>query len=90
MFCFCGIFCVFNLFVFSLVITKAYYTDKSELLVMVITNLEWNIYDVLMVFFVIRHSTAASGEGKKATSLIYKIVNTSLDEKLNGRVGELN
>lgn len=88
MFYFCGIFCAMNLFVFGLVITRAYYTTHSEVVIMTMANFEWNMYDMIMVFFVIRYSVAASEEGKKAMNLIYKIVNTSMDGKLNGRVRE--
>jgi hypothetical protein len=84
-----GIFCLFNLFLFSLVITKRYYTSNvNEAIIVTISNFEWNLYDVMLIITVIRATTGASGEGKKATSLIYKIVNTSMDEKLNGRVSK--
>lgn len=81
-----GIFCVFNLFLFSLVITKNYYQDLTEAIVMTIANFEWNSYDVALVFIVIQATTGASSEGRKTMNLIYKIVNTSMDGKLNGRV----
>lgn len=89
MFYFGGIFCLLNLFLFSLVITKSYYTNPSEAVMMTIANFEWNMYDIVLVLTVIQSSTAASNEGKKATSLIYKFVNSSTDGKLNRRVGEM-
>lgn len=85
-----GIFCLLNLFLFSLVITKSYYKDPAEAVMMTIANFEWNMYDIVLVLILIQSATAASSEGKnKATSLIYKIVNTSTDGKLNGRVSEM-
>lgn len=85
-----GIFCLLNLFLFSLVITKSYYKDTAEAVMMTIANFEWNVYDIVLVLMLIQSTTAASGEGKKkATSLIYKIVNSSTDGKLNGRVREM-
>lgn len=81
-----GIFCIFNLFLFSLVIVKRYYKDPTEAIIMTVANFEWNLYDIMIVIIVIRASTAASDEGRRALNLIYKIVNTSMDGKLNGRV----
>lgn len=82
-----GIFCMFNLFLFSLVITKNYYQDFSVAVMMTVANFMWNLYDVALVFIVIRATTRASGEGRRTMNLIYKIVNTSMDGKLNSRVG---
>lgn len=84
-----GIFCFFNLFLFSLVVTKSYYKDLSEVIMMTIVNFEWNVYDIILIITVIHVSTSASGEGRKTRNLIYKIVNMSMDDKLNGRVSEL-
>lgn len=83
---FAGIFCVFNLFLFSLVITKNYYSNPNEALIVNIGNFQWNFYDLFLIFIVIRSTTAASDEGKETSSLIFKIINTSMDGKLNGRV----
>lgn len=82
-----GIFCMFNLFLFSLVVTKSYYEDASEAIAMTIANLTWNVYDALIVIAVIRATTGVSAEEKNALKQIYKIVNTSMDGKLSGRVG---
>lgn len=57
---------------------------------MTVANFEWNTYDVMVIFLVIRHTTAATEEGRKTLDLIYKILNSSMDGKLNGRVGEWN
>lgn len=86
---FAGIFCMFNLFLFTLVTTKNYVKDPTEAFVSMLTNFEWNFYDVMLVIIVTRATTAASAEGKKTTKFIYKIVNTSMDSKLNGRVSEI-
>lgn len=82
-----GILCIFNLFLFSLVITKRYYSNLNEALMMTVGNLQWNLYDVLLVIIVIRATTAAAGEGKKTISMINKAINESTDGKFNGRVG---
>lgn len=82
-----GIFCSFNIFLFSLVVTRNYVSDPNEILITTIANFEWNLYDVVMIIIAIRSTTAASGEGKRSMSVIYKIVNAS-DGKMNGRVGE--
>jgi 7tm Chemosensory receptor len=81
-----GIFCLFNLFLFSLVITRDYYQNLTEAIMMTISNFQWNLYDVALVVLVIQATTAASGEGRRTMSLIYKIVNTAMDGKLNGQV----
>lgn len=86
---FAGIFCIFNLFLFSLVTTKTYINDPLEAFMSMMTNFEWNFYDVMLVIIVIRATTSASGEGKKTTKFIHKIVNTSMDRKLNGRVSKI-
>lgn len=85
-----GVFCLFNLFLFSLVMTKSSYEDSSEAIAMTIVNLSWNLYDSLIVISVIRATTRASGEGNKSLlKPIYKIVNASMDRKFNGRVWKI-
>lgn len=81
-----GIFSAFNLFLFSLVILKNYYEDPTEALIMLITNSEWNLYDIVIIFVIISSTTSATNEGRNSLSFIYKTVNTSTDGKLNERV----
>lgn len=81
-----GIFCLFNIFLFSLVVSKNYFVEPHEIVISTLANFEWNLYDIAMIFTLIRSTTAASGEGKRTMNVIYKIVNASTDGKLNGRV----
>lgn len=85
-----GIFCFFNIFLFSLVVIRNYIVDPHQIVMSTIANFEWNFYDCIMIFIIIRSTTAASGEGKRTMSVIYKLVNASTDGKLNGRVGEID
>lgn len=84
-----GIFCFVNIFLFSLVVTRKYVFDPNEIVISTIANFEWNLYDVIMILIVIRSTVAASGEGRRTMSVIYKIVNAS-DGKINGRVGKVD
>lgn len=84
-----GIFCLFNLFLFSLVITSSYYNDFTQFTIMLVANAEWSCYDVAIVFIVICTSTKASNEAKRTANLIHKILNTSTDDQLIERVSQV-
>jgi hypothetical protein len=84
-----GVFCIFNLFLFSLVTIGSYIVDPREAFMSLVVNVGWNFYDWMIIFVVIHSATAASGEGRKTTKFIYKLVNESVDAEINGRVMEI-
>jgi hypothetical protein len=85
-----GIFCIFNLFLFSLVTIKSYYHDYVDALWLTIVNVEWNVYDVLLIIIVCHVTTCVVYNGKRTICIIHKILNLSNDDRINGKVRACN
>jgi len=83
---FANIFVIFNLFVFSFLITKNYYEMSIATIFTALTNVECNVYTIALFTTIINCAAKSAAEGSNTAKLIYQIINKTPNKKIVSRV----